>query len=200
MIAYLKGRVIEIGAETLVLEVGGVGYKLYCSAQVFSKARFGAEMEIYVSMHVKEDGITLFGFDSPKEKQLFARLTSVSGVGPKSAMGIFTSMTADEAAEAIMLADVKKLSKAKGMGKKTAEKIVLELHGKISAAEVMSKSGDFSVAMPGGGEKLSETDEEAVSALQNLGFTRNESLQAVKRAKESGAADLEDIIRRALQG
>lgn len=200
MIAYLKGRVIEIGAETLVLEVGGVGYELYCSAQVFSKARFGAEMEIYVSMHVKEDGITLFGFDSPKEKQLFARLTSVSGVGPKSAMGIFTSMTADEAAEAIMLADVKKLSKAKGMGKKTAEKIVLDLHGKISAAEVMSKSGDFSVAMPGGGEKLSETDEEAVSALQNLGFTRNESLQAVKRAKESGAADLEDIIRRALQG
>lgn len=200
MIAYLKGRVIEIGAETLVLEVGGVGYELYCSAQVFSKARFGAEMEIYVSMHVKEDGITLFGFDSPKEKQLFARLTSVSGVGPKSAMGIFTSMSADEAAEAIMLADVKKLSKAKGMGKKTAEKIVLELHGKISAAEVMSKSGDFSVAMAGGGEKLSETDEEAVSALQNLGFTRNESLQAVKRAKESGAADLEDIIRRALQG
>lgn len=200
MIAYLRGRVIEIGAETLVLEVGGVGYELYCSAQVFSKARFGAEMEIYVSMHVKEDGIMLFGFDSPKEKQLFARLTSVSGVGPKSAMGIFTSMTADEAAEAIMLADVKKLSKAKGMGKKTAEKIVLELHGKISAAEVMSKSGDFSVAMPGGGEKLSETDEEAVSALQNLGFTRNESLQAVKRAKESGAADLEDIIRRALQG
>lgn len=200
MIAYLRGRVIEIGTETLVLEVGGVGYELYCSAQVFSKARFGAEMEIYVSMHVKEDGITLFGFDSPKEKQLFARLTSVSGVGPKSAMGIFTSMTADEAAEAIMLADVKKLSKAKGMGKKTAEKIVLELHGKISAAEVMSKSGDFSVAMPGGGEKLSETDEEAVSALQNLGFTRNESLQAVKRAKESGAADLEDIIRRALQG
>lgn len=200
MIAYLRGRVIEIGAETLVLEVGGVGYELYCSAQVFSKARFGAEMEIYVSMHVKEDGITLFGFDSPKEKQLFVRLTSVSGVGPKSAMGIFTSMTADEAAEAIMLADVKKLSKAKGMGKKTAEKIVLELHGKISAAEVMSKSGDFSVAMPGGGEKLSETDEEAVSALQNLGFTRNESLQAVKRAKESGAADLEDIIRRALQG
>ena len=200
MIAYLRGRVIDIGAETLVLEVHGVGYELYCSASVFSKARFGAEIELYVSMHVKEDGITLFGFDSPKEKQLFARLTSVSGVGPKSAMGIFTSMTADEAAEAIMLADVKKLSKAKGMGKKTAEKIVLELHGKISAAEVMSKSGDFSVAMPGGGEKLSETDEEAVSALQNLGFTRNESLQAVKRAKESGAADLEDIIRRALQG
>ena len=194
MIAYLRGRVIDIGAETLVLEVNGVGYELYCSASVFSKARFGAEIELYVSMHVKEDGITLFGFDSPKEKELFARLTSVSGVGPKSAMGVFTSMSADEAAEAIMLADVKKLSKAKGLGKKTAEKIVLELHGKISAAEVMSQSGDFGV------QKLSDVDEEAVSALQNLGFTRNESVQAVKRAKESGANDLETIIRRALQG
>ena len=65
MIAYLRGRVIDIGAETLVLEVNGVGYELYCSASVFSKARFGAEIELYVSMHVKEDGITLFGFDSP---------------------------------------------------------------------------------------------------------------------------------------
>ena len=183
MIAYLRGRVIDIGAETLVLEVNGVGYELYCSASVFSKARFGAEIELYVSMHVKEDGITLFGFDSPKEKELFARLTSVSGVGPKSAMGGFTSMSADEAAEAIML----------------AEKIVLELHGKISAAEVMSQSGDFGVPAVGG-EKLSDVDEEAVSALQNLGFTRNESVQAVKRAKESGANDLEAIIRRALQG
>ena len=108
-------------------------------------------------------------------------------------------MSADEAAEAIMLADVKKLSKAKGLGKKTAEKIVLELHGKISAAEVMSQSGDFGVPAVGG-EKLSDVDEEAVSALQNLGFTRNESVQAVKRAKESGANDLETIIRRALQG
>ena len=185
--------------NTVYSKVDGVGYELYCSASVFSKARFGAEIELYVSMHVKEDGITLFGFDLPKEKELFARLTSVSGVGPKSAMGVFTSMSADEAAEAIMLADVKKLSKAKGLGKKTAEKIVLELHGKISAAEVMSQSGDFGVPAVGG-EKLSDVDEEAVSALQNLGFTRNESVQAVKRAKESGAIDLETIIRRALQG
>ncbi len=199
MIAYLRGRVIEIGAETLVLEVNGVGYEICCSAKVFSKARFGAELELHISTHVKEDGITLFGFDSAKEKELFSRLTSVSGVGPKSAMGIFMSMSADEAAEAIMLADVKKLSKAKGLGKKTAEKIVLELHGKISAAEVMSQSGDFGVSTIGG-EKLSGIDEEAVSALQNLGFTRNESVQAVKRAKESGATDLEAIIRRALQG
>ena len=199
MIAYLKGRVLDMGGETLILEVNGVGYELYCSAKVFSLARIGGELEVYTSMQVKEDGITLYGFASPKEKELFLKLTSVSGVGPKSGIA---AMSADEAAAAILTADVKKLSTVKGLGKKTAEKIVLELHGKISAAEVMSASGDFSAEIPAyaEGERLSAADEDAVSALQNLGFTRSESLHAVKRAKESGAAGLEEIIRRALQG
>ena len=182
-----------MGGETLILEVNGVGYELYCSAKVFSLARIGGELEVYTSMQVKEDGITLYGFASPKEKELFLKLTSVSGVGPKSGIAVFTAMSADEAAAAILTADVKKLSTVKGLGKKTAEKIVLEL---------MSASGDFSAEIPAyaEGERLSAADEDAVSALQNLGFTRSESLHAVKRAKESGAAGLEEIIRRALQG
>lgn len=202
MIAYLKGRVLEIDKETLILEVNGVGYELYCTAKTFSLAHIGGELEVYTSMQVKEDGITLYGFSTRKEKELFLKLTSVSGVGPKSGIGILSSMSADEAATAILTADVKKLSAAKGLGKKTAEKIVLELHGKISAAEVMSLSGDFSTEIPvyAEGERLSAADEDAVSALQNLGFTRSESVHAVKRAKESGATDLEEIIRRALQG
>ncbi|MGN1062653.1 MAG: helix-hairpin-helix domain-containing protein, partial [Candidatus Scatosoma sp.] len=107
-----------------------------------------------------------------------------------------------EAATAILTADVKKLSAVKGLGKKTAEKIVLELHGKISAAEVMSASGDFSgdFSLPAAEDGLSAADEDAVSALQNLGFTRSESVRAVERAKKSGARGLEEIIRRALQG
>lgn len=202
MIAYLKGKVIEIEAETLVLEVGGVGYELYCSAKTFSHATLGRELEVYVSMQVKDDGVTLYGFSSKKEKELFLKLTSVSGVGPKSGIGVLSSMSADEATTAILTADVKKLSAVKGLGKKTAEKIVLELHGKISAAEVMSANGDFSsdFSVPLGEERLSSADEDAVSALQNLGFSRNESVHAVKRAKESGAVGLEEIIRRALQG
>lgn len=201
MISYLKGRVIDIGRETLIVEVNGVGYEAYCSAKVFSLARLGGEIEIFTAMQVKEDGVTLYGFSSKKEKELFLKLTSVSGVGPKIGIAVFSSMSADDAAEAILTADVKKLSAVKGLGKKTAEKIVLELHGKISAAEVMSANGDFRADVSvSGQERLSSSDEDAVSALQNLGFTRNESIFAVKRAKESGATGLEEIIRRALQG
>lgn len=202
MIAYLKGRVLDIGSETLVVEVGGVGYEVCCSARVFSLAHRGGEIEVYTSMHVKEDGITLYGFSSLKEKELFLKLTSVSGVGPKSAICVLSSMSADDAAAAILSADVKRLSSVKGLGKKTAEKIILELHGKISAAEVISASGNrpSGVAPLSASENLSSADEDAVSALQNLGFTRGESVQAVRRAKESGAVGLEEVIRRALQG
>ncbi|MGN1053613.1 MAG: Holliday junction branch migration protein RuvA [Candidatus Scatosoma sp.] len=203
MIAYLRGRVLEITAETVILEVNGVGYEIYCSARVFSLARRGGELEVYTSLQVKEDGIVLYGFASAKEKDLFLKLTSVSGVGPKSGVAVLSAMSADEAATAILTADVKRLSAVKGLGKKTAEKIVLELHGKISAAEVMSASGDFSgdFSLPAASaEGLSSADEDAVSALQNLGFTRSESVRAVERAKKSGAQGLEEIIRRALQG
>ena len=194
---------LDITAETLILEVNGVGYEMYCSAREFSLARRGGELEVYTSLQLKEDGIVLYGFASAKEKDLFLKLTSVSGVGPKSGIAVLSSMSADEAATAILTADVKRLSAVKGLGQKTAEKIVLELHGKISAAEVMSASGDFSGDFSfasATADGLSAADEDAVSALQNLGFTRGESVRAVERAKQSGAKGLEEIIRRALQG
>ncbi len=201
MIAYLKGRVLTITSETAIVEVGGVGYELYCSGGAFRKITVGETVELYTYLQVKEDGITLFGFASPKEKELFLKVISVSGVGPKMGIAILTGLSADEFTQAIATADVKRLSAVKGLGKKTAEKIVLELHGKISAAEVMSASADpVSAAVESGAQKLSEQDEEAISALMGLGFTRSESANAVKRAKEQGAKTTEEIIRKALQG
>ena len=199
MIAYLRGRVLTITAETAVLEVNGVGYEIYCSGEAFRKITVGETAELYTYLQVKEDGVTLFGFASPKEKELFLKITSVSGVGPKLGISILTSLSADELTQAIATADVKRLSKAKGLGKKTAEKLVLELHGKISAVEVISASGDtLTQTVPHA--SLSGEDEEAVSALTGLGFTKNESMQAVKRARENGATTVEDIIRKALTG
>jgi Holliday junction DNA helicase RuvA len=145
--------------------------------------------------------MTLFGFDSVKEKELFLKLITVSGVGPKMGISVLASLSGEEFARVIATADVKRLSAVKGLGKKTAEKIVLELHGKISAAEIMSASGDdFNATLPPMEAKLSAADEEAVQALVGLGFTRNESAQAVKRARENGAASLEEVIMKALQG
>ena len=201
MIAYLKGRVLTVTSETAIIEVGVVGYEAYCSGGAFRKITVGETAELYTYLQVKEDGVTLFAFASPKEKELFLKVISVSGVGPKMGIAILTGLSADEFTQAVATADVKRLSAVKGLGKKTAEKIVLELHGKISAAEVMNASGDpFTVAMETGSLPLSAQDDEAASALMGLGFTKNESVQAVKRAHDMGATTTEEIIRKALQG
>ncbi len=201
MIAYLRGRVLETTAETAIIEVGGIGYEAYCSGGAFRKITVGETVELYTYLQVKEDGLTLFAFGSVKEKELFLKLISVDGVGPKMGIGILTGLSVDELVEAIFSADTKRLSTVKGLGKKTAEKIVLALHGKISALEIMNASGETPAqTVETAQNKLSADDEEAVSALMGLGFTRNESTQAVKRAHDLGATKVEDIIRKALQG
>lgn len=201
MIAYLRGRVLTTTAETAIIDVNGIGYEAYCSGGAFSRLAVGEVAELYTYLQVKEDGVTLFGFANPKEKELFLKLISVSGVGPKMGIAVLSALSADDFASAVATADAKRLSAVKGLGKKTAEKIILELHGKISAAEVISASGDN----PAGGSaeteegRLSVSDEDAVAALMNLGFKRPESVRAVKRAHEAGAATTEDVIIQALK-
>jgi Holliday junction DNA helicase RuvA len=203
MIAYVRGRVLAITVETLIVDVNGLGYEVFCSGAAMRKAIVGEQIELHTHLQVKEDGITLFGFDSVKEKEIFLKLISVSGVGPKLGITVLSSLSADDLAQAVFTADVKRLSAVKGLGKKTAEKIVLELHGKISAAEIMGASGETptaTIASTSAPTKLSAVDEDAIAALMGLGFTRNESAQAVKKAKDSGASSVEEIIMRALQG
>ncbi len=201
MIAYVRGRVLTTTAETAIIDVNGLGYEIYCSGAAFRKLTVGETAELFTYLQVKEDGVTLFGFDSVKEKEVFLKLTAVSGVGPKMGIAVLSSLTADELAEAVLTADVKRLSAVKGLGKKTAEKIVLELHGKISAAEIMSASGETPKATTvTPAQKLSAADEDAVAALTGLGFTRSESVNAVKKARESGAKTVEEVIMKALQG
>ena len=201
MIAYLRGKVLTTTVETAIIDVNGVGYEVYCSGGAFRKLVIGQVGELYTYLQVKEDGITLFGFADLKEKELFLKLITVSGVGPKMGISILAAMSAEDFARAIATADVKGLSKVKGLGKKTAEKIVLELHGKISAAEVLGASGETVGAEPTqAAVKATPQEEEAISALMGLGFTRSESAQAVKKAKDLGAASVEEIIMKALQG
>ena len=199
MIAYLRGRVLTTTAETAIIDVNGVGYEAYCSGGAFRKITVGEIAELHTYLQVKEDGMTLFGFADPKEKELFLKLITVSGVGPKMGIAVLAALSADEFAQAVATADVKRLSAVKGLGKKTAEKIVLELHGKISAAEIMEVSGEPR-ATEAPIAKLSAADEEAVSALMGLGFTKAESAQAVKKAREAGAQSVEEVIMQALRG
>ena len=201
MIAYLRGRVLMMTAETAIFDVNGVGYEAYLSGGAFSRLKVGEVGEVYTYLQIKEDGLALFGFASTKEKELFLKLIGVSGVGPKMGIAILSTMSAEDFTLAIATADIKRLSQVKGLGKKTAEKIVLELHGKISAEEIMRASGDGLVGAAAvvGGEKLSALEEDAVEALIGLGFKRAESVAAVKKAREAGAKSTEEIIMRALQ-
>ena len=199
MLGYLKGKVKYLAPEYVLMEVGGVGYEVICSGAAFSRlsgVRAGEEGEVYTYLQVKEDGISLFGFSDPQEKGLFLKLTSVQGVGAKMAIAILSSMRPSEVSEAIATADSKRFAAVKGVGKKTAERIILELHGKISADELL---GGESV-----GGRVSATpsseDEDAVAALMGLGFTRQESARAVDRAKAAGAVTVEQIISAALRG
>lgn len=197
MIGYLKGKVKYLSPDYVLLEVGGVGYEVMCSGAAFSRLSGASEGEVYTYMKVSEDGIALYGFADIKEKELFLKLISVQGVGAKMAIALLSSMRPEDISTAIATADSKRLSAVKGLGKKTAERIILELHGKISADELLGgESGATvsSVSVP------SMEDDDAVAALMGLGFTKQESVRAVERAKGAGARTVEEIIAAALRG
>ena len=143
---------------------------------------------------MREDGVSLFGFDSPAEKNMFLKLISVSGVGPKMGIGILSGISLNDLAIAIAASDIKTLSKIKGLGKKTAERIVLELREAITLTDPLPSAGK-AVAV----EKFSGDGEDAVIALMGLGYNRSQAVASVKAAIESGAKGLENIIREALR-
>ncbi len=195
MIGYLKGKVKDLTPEYALLEVNGVGYEVVCSGAAFSRLSGVCSSDLYTYLQVKEDGVALFGFVDLREKELFLKLTSVQGVGAKLAIAVLSSMRPEEVSEAIAAADAKRLSAVKGLGKKTADRIILELHGKISADELL---GESKGAIPV--KAVSGEDDDAVAALMGLGFTRQESARAVERARAAGAKTVEDVLALALRG
>ena len=196
MIGYLKGKILSLGTDTALIETAaGVGFEVLLSGSAFSKLSGQKEGEVFTYMQVREDGVSLFGFSSSEEKEMFLKLISVSSVGPKMGITALSQMSAGDIATAIATNDVKRLSAVKGMGKKTAERIILELREKVSAVAAQSIAGEAVPAV-----QISASDEDAVVALMTLGFTRSESAKAIARAREKGATEIEDIIRLALQG
>ena len=195
MIGYLKGKILQADGGVVLLENGGIGYELVCSGSLFAKLVTDGQGEAYTYLQVRDDGISLFGFVSPEEKNMFLQLISVSGVGPKMGIAVLSGMNVNELAVAIASSDVKLLSTVKGLGKKTAERIVLELREKVSAASSPA-AGQLPSAQP---ESVSATEEDAVVGLMSLGYTRGESVRAVKAAVERGASGVEEIVMSALR-
>ncbi len=194
MIGFVKGKILSLKPDSVLIETAsGVGFEILISGAAYSSLEGKREGEVYTYMQVKEDGVCLFGFSSPEEKEMFLKLISVSGVGPKMGIAVLSSMNAADIATAIATGDVKRLSAVKGMGKKTAERIILELREKVSLFEKAETAAGAPVI------NISSGDEDAVVALMTLGFTRAESVKAISRARSEGATSVEDLIRYALK-
>ena len=194
MIGYIKGKILAITPEYALIETaGGLGFEVALSYSAFSSLAGKTEGELYTYLQVSENGTALYGFSSPEEKNMFLKLITVSGVGPKMGIAVLSGLNITDLATAIATSDVKRLSSVKGLGKKTAERIILELREKVTAPASAAEKG---VPAP----VVYEGDEDAVVALMTLGFTRAESERAVARARASGASAIEDIIQVALRG
>ena len=192
MIARLWGHLRERGHEDVVVDVGGVGYHVYVSTQTLAALPAeGTEVDLFTVTHVREDALQLFGFAEPGERALFQLLQSVSGIGPRLALNILSGMPAAELREAIRRRDLVRLTRIPGVGKKTAERMSVELADKLAAlpeAPAARRDG-----------ATHDVAAQAVSALVNLGFRLPEAEGAVETAMRAGTSVLEDVVREALR-
>lgn len=188
MIGYIKGNVLSAKDGTIILENNGLGYEITCSASVYQKLLSEGSGEVYTYLAVKEDGVSLYGFISQEEKNMFLKLISVSGIGPKMGITVLSNMSLNDLAVKIATSDVKGLTAVKGMGKKTAERIILELREKITA-EVSEQEKAVKESV-----ELTSDDQDVIIALMSLGFTKAECIPAIEKAKSSGAVTVEQLI------
>ncbi|MBR4941648.1 MAG: Holliday junction branch migration protein RuvA [Clostridia bacterium] len=196
MFYYIEGTVAIVEDGVVVLDCGGVGYKLGVSRTSMSRAKIGQKLRLYTVVHIREDAFDLYGFPEKEEKKFFLMLTDISGVGPKAALSILSCASPDKLALAIMTGDEKLITSAQGVGKKLAQRIILELRDKV-AKETESDPAEFAVA------ESVVTDSKgarssAVSALMVLGYSRQEAVAAVATVGEDVTAT-EEIIRIALK-
>jgi Holliday junction DNA helicase RuvA len=188
MIAHLRGKLLHKEPNHATIECAGVGYGLTISVATFSELpNTGSELAMFVHTHVREDALALFGFLRRQDKALFERLISVSGIGPRMAINVLSGMSAEMLVSAIKSSDVAQLTKIPGIGKKTAERVVLELKDKL----------DEFAAAPSAPAR-SATEDDVLSALVNLGYQRGIAEKAVAAAAAHGGANFESLFREAM--
>lgn len=202
MIAYIKGEVAWIEEERIVLESGNIGYNIMMPASSFdTQDLVGKEVKIYTHLNVREDTMQLYGFLNLDELKTFRLLLGVNGIGPKAALGILSGLTTDELRFAVLSDDVKTISKAPGIGKKTAQKLILELKDKIDLEEVFETKQEHARETEGKMESKEENaaKKDAVDALTALGYSSTEALRAVRQTGVTPDMDVETILKLALK-
>lgn len=198
MISYIIGKVTAVSDSHVILENNGIGYMITMPpSSIYALGNMDGDVKVHTYMAVKEDVVSLYGFLTASELEMFKMLITVSGVGPKGAIGILSSITVDELKMAIAAEDSKLIAAAKGIGSKTAQKIVVELKGKVGK-DVLSQPGSFSASAAGLSGKRSSMHE-AIDALEALGFSRSSSVRAIDQLGDAEGMSVSDIIGQALK-
>ena len=189
MIGYLNGKVVEVKTEELIVSVNGVGYQVNLPA-AFSYYQNGDDCELYIYTYVREDALELFGFKEKESKQLFIKLLSVSGIGPKVALSIISTLSPEKFAQAVINEDINVLKQVSGIGPKSGQRLILELQDKLD--DILLASGSKS------GSTTLVHDDELYSALNNLGYQDSEINNAVHDLGSELSGELEDKIMQVL--
>ena len=198
MISYIRGELIAIEEEKVIVDVSGVGFGIFMPGQAMNLLPpIGEEVKLHTYMNVREDGMQLFGFLTRDDLNVFKLVIGVSGIGPKGGLSILSHLSPDELRFAVMSHDVKAISGAPGIGKKTAEKLIIELKDKLSIEDVLERTVERD------SHAISSTNNqihtEAVQALVALGYGNTEALKAVKKVDTSEDMTVEDVLKQALK-
>jgi holliday junction DNA helicase RuvA len=194
VIAHLQGRILSKDPQEVIVDVGGVGYRVLIPVSTFYRLPDeGAQTALRIHTHVREDALALFGFLTVAEHDLFQRLIEVAGVGPRLAVNVLSGMEAPDLIEALRAGDVARLTRIPGVGRKTAERLVLELKDKMPARAPAAADASAD-------EAAGTSRDDLLSALVHLGYSRVEADRGVERAlKEDGGGRFEDLLRRSLR-
>lgn len=199
MYAYLKGTVEEITEDNLVLEVNQIGYNIKISSRTANLLDgIGSFVKVYTYTLVREDTFQLYGFMTRDDLDIFKKLITVNGIGPKGGLAILSIMSADELRFAILSGDAKAIAKAPGVGAKTAERVILDLKDKVSLEDALAPKETIA-SVAAAGEDISNEKNEAIEALVALGYSASEALKAVKQVEINENTGAEDILKKALK-
>lgn len=200
MISYIRGELAAVEEQRAVVEAGGIGYGIYMPQQALALLpQPGNEVKIHTYFSVREDAMQLFGFLTRDDLEIFKLVIGVSGIGPKGGLNILSAMSPDELRFAVMSGDAKAISAAPGIGKKTAEKLIVELKDKINIEDMLNHAAAGDIPGANAGEQAAEgVQAEAVQALVALGYGSTESMKAVKKAPSS-CETVEELLKEALK-
>ena len=197
MISFVKGPIAEMTEDSVVIECGNLGYEIFIPLSVFEKLPgVGREVKLYTYFQVREDAMCLYGFLTRQDLKMFKQLISVNGIGPKGALGILSAMNPEELKRAVISGDAKAISKAPGVGAKTAQRIILDLKDKIDTADILP------TAFREAGSDLRKEDGvagEAIDALTALGYSSAEAGRAVRQVEVTDTMSVEDVLKASLK-